>query len=475
MSETILRFAPSPTGGFHVGNAATAIFNDLYAQKYGARLLLRIEDTDRNRISPEALETILEGLSWLDIEFEGDPVFQSDNGEVHRKVVQQLLETGHAYYSYETPEELKELQRQAQIERRRVRYNRELTPEQQSAFEAEGRPKAVRFKVPPGETTWDDLVRGVQRWDNQEIEDFVIQRADGSPIYHLAVIVDDHNMGVTLAIRSADHLSNTPKQILLFKALGWEVPGYGHATLVLGDDGKKLSKRHGSTTVTEYLDQGYLPEALYNFLAFFSWSPGEDNEVFTREELAKIFSLEGVLRKDAIFDEKKLAWLNGEHLRAKPLEDLVDPAVAIWVEEGWVSPDEVESRKAELSSIVGLFQERVRTIQDFRGAEYCFNDPTEYDERTQKKNWKADTPDRLQSLLRGLEALDEFTEGEIERITRTLAGELGLSASRFIHPTRLALSGVGFGPGLFELMEVLGRETCIRRLNTALNVLTPIS
>ena len=454
-----------------MGNARTALFNFLYAQHYGARLLLRVEDTDRKRYTEESLQTVLEGLAWLGIEFDDEPVYQSHNIDVHRQAVAQLLESGHAYYAYETPEELEAMQKQAQTEKRRVRYNRDLTPEKQAELEAQGRPKAVRFKVPEGETVWHDRVRGVQRWDNGEIEDFVLMRADSTPIYQLAVVVDDHQMGVTLALRGADHLSNTPKQIVLFEALGWTVPEYGHSTLILGPDGKKLGKRHGATTVTEYQQQGYLPETMFNFLALLGWAPGDGQEFFSCRELIEAFSIDGMLRRDSVFDEQKLEWLNGEHLRAKPLDALVQEAVALWVEAGWIAAGEVESRKEEWTRIVALLQERIRTVRDFLAVGYFFHDPDRYEEKARKRHWKADTPARMEALISRLEALEAFNEGEVEGVTRTLAGELEISPARLIHPARLALSGVGFGPGLFELMEALGRETCIRRLRKGLEAL----
>ena len=470
MSDTVLRFAPSPTGGFHVGNARTAVFNDLYAKHYGAKLLLRVEDTDRERNTDAALQTILDGLSWLGVDFDGEPVFQSHNVEAHTQAAEQLVEAGHAYYGYETPEELDAMRKQAQAEKRRVRYNRDLTPEQQAAFEAEGRPRVVRFKVPAGETTWQDRIRGVQRWKNVEIEDFILQRSDGSPIYNLAVVVDDHDMGVNLVMRGADHLSNTPKQVMLFEALGWDVPEYVHSTLILGNDGSKLSKRHGATTVTEYQEQGYLSDALYNFLALLGWAPGDEKEVFTREELAEAFSVEGMHTRDAVFNVKKLTWLNGEHMRLRPVGDVLNDAIPIWIAEGWLREAEVEARREELTKIAELLQPRLHTLQDLKQTGYFFNDPESYDEKTKNKHWKTDTTERVVAMVERLAALTSFTESDVEGVTRTLSGELGISASNLIHPTRLALCGVGFGPGLFELMEVLGQETCLRRYKKALEI-----
>ena len=454
-----------------MGNARTALFNYLYAQHCGARLLLRVEDTDRERYTEDSLKTILDGLNWLGIAFEGEPVFQSHNIGSHRQAVDQLLGSGHAYYAYETPEELAAMQKQAQAEGRRVQYPRDLTPEQQAEREAEDRPKVVRFRVPAGETVWTDRIRGVQRWNNGEIEDFVLLRADGTPVYQIAVVVDDYHMGITLVIRGADHLSNTPKQILLFQALGWDIPDYAHNSLTLGNDGRKLSKRHGATTVTEYQQQGYLPETMFNFLALLGWAPGDGREFLSPQELVEAFSIEGMLSKDSMFDEKKLIQLNGEHLRAKSLADLAQAAISIWIAEGWLSAEAAEVRKEDLVRIAGLFQPRLQTVQDFRNAGYFFNDPTGFDPKTRKKQWKADTPPRIEALVSRLSALDAFSEGEIEGVTRALAGEMEVSTGKLIHPTRLALSGVGFGPGLFEMMEVLGRETCIRRLKRGLEIL----
>ncbi len=468
MSDTVLRFAPSPTGGFHVGNARTALFNFLYARHYGGRLHLRVEDTDRERSTDASLKTILDSLDWLGIGFDGEPIIQSHNAGAHREAVDRLLETGQAYYAYETPEEVRAMQHRAQTEGRRVRYNRDLAPDERVALETEGRPKTVRFRVPEGETVWQDPIRGVQRWDNREVEDFIILRADGSPIYHLAVVVDDHNLGVTLVMRGAEHLSNTPKQVMLFQALGWTTPAYAHTTLLMGPDGRKLSKRLGATTVTEYRQRGILPEALVNFMALQGWSPGDGREVFTCEELVEAFSVEGMLKKNAEFDERKLVWLNGEHLRAKPASELLREAVNRWVGAGWLTAEDAETQQARLLRAVELMQPRIQTVSDFSNYGYFFHDPEVYEEKARKKHWKIDTPSRLAALIERLEALTDFDERAIEGATRILSGQLGISTGKLIHPTRLVLSGTGMGPGLFEMMAVLGRATCIRRMKTGL-------
>ncbi len=471
MSDMVLRFAPSPTGGFHVGNARTAIFNYLYAKHHSAKLLLRVEDTDRERYTESSVQTILDGLNWLGVEFDGEPVFQSHRARAHKRAAERLLATGHAYYGYETPEELAAMQKRAQVEKRRVRYERDLPPEQQAAYEAEGRPKVVRFKVPAGETTWRDRIRGVQRWRNAEIEDFVLLRPDGSPVYNLAVVVDDRDMGVNMVLRSADHLSNTPKQIMLFQALSWAVPEYGHSTLILGPDGSKLSKRHGATTIAEYRARGVLSDAMFNYLALLGWSPGDAREVFARDDLIAAFSVDGLHKRDAVFADKKLIWLNGEHMRLRPVDEVLDDAIPIWIAEGWITEAEARDRRDVLTRIAEMLQPRLHALQDLKHAGYFFCDPETYDPKTAKKHWKADTPMRVEMMIDHLQNLDAFGESDIEGATRSLAGELGMSASKLIHPTRLALCGIGFGPGLFELMAVLGRQTCIRRLKKALKSL----
>jgi glutamyl-tRNA synthetase len=472
MSNDVLRFAPSPTGGFHIGNARTALFNYLYAKHYGASLKLRIEDTDQSRATEDSLKTITDGLAWLGLTCDGDPIFQSENEPSHRSAAERLLESGKAYKFYATPEELEEFRRQAQKDKRAPRYPRQ-SPEEQAEKEAAGVTGAVFFAVPDGETVWQDDIRGESRWDNGVIGDFVIQRSDGSPVYNLAVVIDDHNMGITLVLRGADHISNTPKQVMLFEALGLDVPRYAHATLLKATDGSKLSKRKGATTVTEYQEAGFLSSALVNFLALLGWAPGDGKEVYELDDLIEAFTIDGMLKKDAIFNEKKLTWLNGEHFRAKPIDELLEIASSVWVKAGLIEESELAGRESELRQIVGLMQPRVEMVDDFENAFYFFKDPESYDETVYQKQWKTDTTDRMITLLDRLRAMTSFGESDIEGVVRTLAGELALSAARFIHPTRLCLCGVGFGPGIFELMEVLGQETCIRRISKGLEVLAP--
>ncbi len=371
MSTEVLRFAPSPTGGFHVGNARTALFNYLYAKHYGACLKLRIEDTDASRSTEDSLKTITDGLDWLGITFDGEPVFQSQNEPSHRAAAEKLLASGAAYKFYATPDELEALRKQAQKAKMATRYPRQ-TSEEQAEKEAAGVSGATFFSIPEGETVWTDVIRGEGRWDNNVIGDFVIARSDGSPVYNLAVVVDDHEMGVTTVLRGADHISNTPKQVMLFEALGWDVPQYAHSTLLKATDGSKLSKRKGATTVVEYQEAGFLPSAFVNFLALLGWAPGDGRETYTLDELVDAFTIEGMLKKDAIFDEKKLTWLNGEHFRSKSIDELLGIASSAWVHAGLIEASELGPREAELRKIVALMQPRVEKVDDFTKATYFF-------------------------------------------------------------------------------------------------------
>jgi glutamyl-tRNA synthetase len=332
------RFAPSPTGYLHVGGARTALFNWLLVRKEGGVFVLRIEDTDRQRSTEEHTRAILTGLEWLGLDWDEGPFFQSQGLERHKAHALQLLESGAAYRDFSTPEEAAQDRQEEVAAGGRSRKARQradaMSPDQVAALEEAGEPFAVRFRVPEGETLWDDGVHGEVRFRNDEIDDLVILRSDGTPTYNLAVVSDDVDMRITLVLRGDDHLSNTPKQILLYQALGQPVPTFAHVPLILGPDGKRLSKRHGATAVGDYEKEGILPEAMFNFLAFLGWSPGDDREVFSHQELVQAFSLERVLKKSAVFDMEKLRWLNGQHLMRKPTEELLPKVEARLQAEG---------------------------------------------------------------------------------------------------------------------------------------------
>jgi len=473
-----LRFAPAPTGSLHVGGVRTAIFNWLYARKHGGRFLLRIEDTDLRRSTDEAVRVIIDGLRWLGLDWDNEEiVYQSKRLHIYREHSERLISEGKAYYCYCTPEELEERRRQAQLEKRPWKYDgrcRDLSESEREKFESEGRPKVVRFRVPEGRTSYNDLIHGPLEVDNDTIGDFVIMKSDGSPTYQLAVTVDDALMGVTLVIRGDDHISNTPKQIMLYEAFGYDIPRFAHVPLILGPDKAKLSKRHGATSITEYRERGYLPEALFNFLVLLGWSPGDDREKMDRDEIIEAFSIEGISKRGAVFDERKLEWLNGLYIKEKPPEELLELALPFLKREGLVSDEDVELRRDWLLKVMDLMKERVKKLTDFAelGA-YFFRDPEGYEEKGRSKHWKdpAAVSERL-SLLRGrLSSLERFDAASIESAVRTLSEELGISAAKLIHPTRLAVSGMSFGPGLFEMMELIGKERVLKRLEKALDFL----
>ncbi len=465
----ILRFAPSPTGALHLGGVRTALLNWLHARRYGGNLLLRIEDTDQERSDQKSVDVILDGFRWVGIDFDEEPVFQSRNVERHRHCVRQLLDTRHAYTCYCPPEVLEEKRQRAMAEKRQPQYDgtcRDLTPAQRADLEAKGVPHVVRLRVPEGETVWADPVRGDGRWSNDQIDDLVLMRSNGWPTYNLAVVVDDHDMGVTLAMRGPEHISNTPKQVLIAQALGFDLPKFVHLCMILGPDKKKLSKRHGATAITEYRDRGYLPQAVLNFLSLLGWSPGDGREKMTLREMIDAYSVEGINTKDAVFDEQKLEWLNSQHLNDLSLDQLLNEVAPFWIRAGLISEADLTERRSYLERVIALLRERCRLLTDFveRGR-YFFEEPAAYEEAARKKHWSnPEVADRLTALADRFEASETFDAASAESELRVLSESLGLSSADLIHPTRLAVSGISGGPGLFEMLEALGRETVVRRL-----------
>ncbi len=459
-----VRFAPSPTGYLHIGGARTALFNWLFARKNQGEFRLRIEDTDFKRSTEEMVEEILKSLRWLGLNWDGEVWYQSQRMDVYRERIQELIENRKVYQCFcEKPEE------EVPPAEREPCQCYLLTVKEQEELIAQGKRPAIRFWVPDGSTVFEDAVFGTVEVDNSEIENFVIMRADGTPTYQLAVVVDDHDMGITHVIRGDDHLSNTPKQILLYHAFGWELPVFAHVPLILGPDKRRLSKRHGATSISEYFDSGILPEALVNYLALLGWSPGDNREIMTVEELIEAFSLSGISRKSAIFDPVKLEWVNSEHIKRYSTEKLLEKVVPYLTEAGLITPEEVEQRRDYLLKVVELFKNRMKTLKDLaKYGRYFFKDPERYDPNALKKYWRPETKDQLAKLKAELEKLDTFTADEIEKVVRQLAAQMGVPAARLIHPERIALTGFAVSPGLFEMMEVLGKETVLRRMELAL-------
>jgi glutamyl-tRNA synthetase len=446
------------------------LFNFLFARKHGGRFLLRIEDTDEARSSPEMTGNILASLRWLGISWEGEPVLQSSRREEHIRVCKTLLEQGLAYPCFCDPAALRERREAATPEGADTKYPRtclRLSPGEVEAKMRRGEPYAVRFRIPDGGTTVRDRIRGNVTVSHSEIDDFVILRSDGTPVYQVAVVVDDHGMGITHVVRGEDHLSNTPKQVLLYQAMRWPVPEFAHVPMILGPDKKRLSKRHGAASVEEYRKRGILAEALRNFLALLGWSPGNDREIMSIEEMAEAFSLEAVSKKSAVFDEQKLAWMNAQYIARLPDDALVE-RVLPFLPPGVADPSDPAGKRLMLG-FVRLMRPRVQTLSDFHGhGAYFFNDPDGYEPRDVLKHWPdRSVADLLDDVAVDLENAAEWVAPAIEAAVRGFADRKSLKAGQVIHPVRVALAGSGASPGLFELMEVLGPGTVVRRLRAA--------
>lgn len=476
MSSVRVRFAPSPTGYLHVGGLRTALYNYLFARKHGGAFLLRIEDTDRTRYVEGAVENLLRTLAWAGLQCDegpgagGDrgPYVQSERLDLYRTYADDLIREGHAYYAFDTPEELEQMKADQERQKLTPRYDRRalaLSPTEVQAKLASGIPSVVRLKVPDATTVViDDVVRGRVEFESAMIDDQVLLKSDGYPTYHLANVVDDHCMGITHVIRGEEWLSSTPKHVLLYRALGWDLPVFAHLPLLLNPDRSKLSKRQGDVAVEDYISKGYLPEALLNFIAFLGWNPGDDREIFSLEELVREFSLERVGKSGAVFNMEKLDSVNKHYIKTAPAERLRGEVRSRLTAHGMsVASD------AYLDGVIGLMRERVTTLEDFAtGCTYLFADPDQYDEEARKKNWKPETGGWLRDLLPLLPAEGGFTVAALEAIVKERATALGLGAGKLIHPLRLAVSGTSKGPGLFEMMELLGREACIRRIERAI-------
>jgi glutamyl-tRNA synthetase len=467
-----VRFAPSPTGFLHVGGARTALFNWLLARREGGAFVLRIEDTDRARSTEEMVAAILEGMEWLGLDWDEGPHFQGRGVERHRSDALRLLEKGLAYRDFTAPGEMARL-REEQPERA-LRHPREraeaLGDEAAEERAAAGEPHAIRLRVPEGETVWDDEVYGRVRFRNADIEDLVLLRSDETPTYNLAVVSDDAAMEITHVIRGDDHLSNTPKQILLHQGLGSRVPAFAHVPMILGPDGKRLSKRHGALAVGEYRKMGILPEAMVNFLALLGWSPGTDEEVMSRDELVERFSLGRVLKKSAVFDLEKLQWLNGRHLSRLGSGELARTVLEA-MDEG---RDEAERRMREdpewFHALLDLLKARARTPADIalQARPYVLQELA-YDPDAVAKHWEK-RPEEVEGHLEALrERLAEasWDEESLEEALRALAEERGAGAGRLIHPLRVALTGQAVSPGIFEVLVMMGRERALSRIGAA--------
>lgn len=461
-----VRFAPSPTGYLHVGGARTALFNWLFARHFGGTFILRVEDTDFERSSEAMVDGILEGMRWIGLDWDEGPFFQSRRLPLYQATAQKLIDSGHAYYCFCTKEEL-EARRAEGTAAMYDRRCRALDPAESKQRRLAGEIAAVRFAVPDGSTSWNDAVFGKVEFANAELEDFVLLRSDGIPTYHLSVVADDIDMRLTHIIRGADHISNTPKQILQYRALGAELPTFAHVPLILGPDKTRLSKRHGATSVIAYKEMGIVPEAFRNFLALLGWSPGtahKDREIFSSDDLIQLFTLDGISKSNAVFDNDKLSWFNTEYIRAYDSNKLLPLIQMEWKAAGFAPP----RTEAEILAAIDLLKPRARSLKDFTGLfRAYFSDDFEYDPAAVTK-FLADPvlPALLQELAHRYATAPDFTEASAEEILRAFAAEKGLKAGALINGSRVALTGQAVAPSLFAVMALLGRERVIQRLST---------
>ncbi|MBM6595758.1 glutamate--tRNA ligase [Microvirga pudoricolor] len=467
----VTRFAPSPTGFLHIGGGRTALFNWLYAKRHGGKMLLRIEDTDRERSTDAAIEAILDGLKWLGLDWDGDVVYQFSRAARHKEVAESLLAEGRAYYCYATPQELEEMRETARREGRPSRYDgrwRDRDP----AEAPEGVKPVIRLKAPTeGETVVEDAVQGRVVWQNKDLDDLVLLRSDGTPTYMLAVVVDDHDMDVTHVIRGDDHLTNAARQTQIYKALGWDVPQMAHVPLIHGPDGAKLSKRHGALGVEAYRSLGYLPEALRNYLVRLGWSHG-DQEIFSTEELIQAFDLSSIGRSPARFDFAKLENLNGHYMRQADDAYLVEAIEGLLPELGderGLGRTFPPALKQKLVAAMPGLKERAKTLVELLDSAYYLyaQRPLKLDEKAQ--SLLGDGRARLDGIPAKLRAVTDWSAAGVEAVVREHAEAIGAKLGQVAQPLRAALTGRATSPGLFDVMAVLGKDETLSRLEDQLS------
>jgi glutamyl-tRNA synthetase len=480
-NEVRVRFAPSPTGYLHVGGARTALFNYLFARHHRGKFILRIEDTDRERFQQDALEEIYKSLGWLGLDIdegpraggEFGPYIQSLRTDLYVEAAHKLLTSGNAYRCFCTPKRLQQIREEQKKNKKGTygydRHCRNLSVEEINTKLNSGIPWVVRLKIPDKkDILFNDLIRGEIKYRSRELDDIVLLKSDGYPTYHLANVVDDHAMRITHVMRGEEWIASTPKHILLYDALNYSKPEFAHLPVILANDGGKLSKRQGAASVMDYRDQGILPQALVNFLALLGWSPGDDTEIMKSEEIIQKFTLNRITAKASVFDLKKLSWMNGNYLRDSSIDSIYCELQKIIDKSGLLKDIQIEEK--QLRKILLLLKDRSKTLNEIvTGLNYFFIDPVEYEEKSAKKRFKGDAAQILQDLTSLLNKLKDFTKESLEEVFRKYADQNELSGGKLIHPTRIAVSGVSFGPGLFEMLELIGREAVVRRMQTAIN------
>ncbi len=466
-SENVrVRFAPSPTGALHIGGVRTALFNWLFARHFGGKFILRIEDTDQTRSTDESIRIILDGMTWLGLDWDEGPFRQTERRDIYRAHVDKLLKENKAYYCYCTPEELEARRKEALAAGRPPKYDRKC---RSLTAPVPGRTPAVRFlSSDEGQTVVHDLIRGDVTFENQQLDDLIIQRSDGLPTYNFAVVVDDVTMNITHVIRGDDHLNNTPRQIQLYQAFGYEPPKFAHLPMILGSDKTKLSKRHGATAVTEYVDLGYLPEALVNYLARLGWSHG-DQEIFTRKDLIEKFTLESVGKAPSVFNQEKCVWLNHHYIQQADPARLAELVLDLLKKDG-VVPGDKEPDIAWWKKLVSILTERSHTLVEMKQAAIPFiADEIQLDEKAKAKHLTPDVIPLLSDLLSKLRSTDPFTHEELEKIFTTFVAEKNIKLGKIAQPVRVALTGGTVSPGIYEVLEVMGKDKSIRRIESAIH------
>ncbi|WP_088225115.1 glutamate--tRNA ligase [Desulfosporosinus sp. FKB] len=490
MEKIRVRFAPSPTGYLHIGGARTALFNWLFAKKHNGKLILRIEDTDTERLKEDSVSQILSSLKWLGIDWdegpekggEFGPYFQSQRQEHYTKAAQRLIQENKAYHCFCSAEELEEERQKQRKEGTPFRYQgkcRNLSPEEVQDRLMRGIPSVIRMKVPnSGQVVVEDLIRGAVSFNAKQFDDFIIVKSDGTPAYNFACVVDDHAMQISHVIRAEEHLSNTPKQCLIYQALGYEIPLFAHLSMILAPDRSKLSKRHGATSVGEFQEMGCLPEALVNYLTLLGWSPAEQqSELIAPTQTISAFSLEKVSKTAAVYDVQKLIWLNGQYMTTYDLDRLTLQAIPFFIRAGLINNIEAEENRDYIRDVVNTVRERVRTLGELTEASrYYFQDVVSYDEKGREKYFvKQEGVAALLTKGRNcLNTLERFDVENVESAYRQLMSELEIKGGTIIHPTRLALTGQTVSPGLFDVMALLGKKKCVERLDKAIEYIRKI-
>ena len=461
MEKVIVRFAPSPTGYLHIGGARTALFNWLLARHTGGKFILRIEDTDQVRSTQESMDAILDSMTWLGLDWDEGPVYQTDRLHLYQEHVERLLKEGKAYPCYCTPEELEERRQKALREKRKPKYDgycRNL------GAPIPGRTPAIRFKAPGrGKTVLRDLIKGTIEFDNEELDDLVIQRSDGWPTYNFSVVVDDALMGITHVIRGDDHVNNTPRQILLYEAFGYPLPQFAHVPMILGADKARLSKRHGATSVMVYKEMGYLPQALVNYLVRLGWAHG-DQEVFSRQELIGKFSLESVGKSAAVFNTDKLLWLNGLYIRQESPETLASLLLPFLEQKG-LQP----RSRSWLVEIVKALQERSKTLVEMvEAAEFFFRGDFAMEEKAAKKHLTESIKEPVRMLMDKMEAAPVLDEKTLEEMFKEIVTAKGIKLGALAQAVRVALTGKSVSPGIYEVLKIVGKEEALKRIRRAI-------